>query len=176
MNRLWWAALFAGAVVPQPSAAAPPSVSPPASPPHASHQPQDSHYSSGNGATVPAPSSTQAKLVLPLQATPALNARHPVQGQQPTAGKKMAVAPAPNTRSGPPVWIFLLMLVVLLVVIALLLVFLTHHGHRSAVSGASIGAFYERNAAFSIVTATALAPAWLWACCAGITATAGLSW
>ncbi len=145
-----------------PGLSAPPSVLPPASQTHTSHYSPDFPQPSGNGATAPS-SPPSAQMVLPSPQMP--NTHHTASGQQ-SANKR------PAARAGLPVWLFLLVVILLLVLVAVLLLLLTHHSTQDNESFlASIGVFYERNA---VVTA-APAPSWLWACCAGIAATAGFS-
>jgi len=145
-----------------PGLSAPPSVLPPALQTHTSHYSQDFSQPSGNGAIAPS-SPPLAQIVLPSPGMP--NTHHTASGQQ-SANKR------PAARAGLPVWLFLLAVIILLVLVAVLLLLLTHHSTQENESFlAWMGAFYERNA---IVTA-APAPSWLWACCAGIAATAGFS-
>lgn len=163
---------------------APPPVFPPTSQTHTPQYQQDFVHPSA--AVAPPQASPASKLVLPQQTVPASNTHHTDHGQQSPPYKKTPGTPISKTRSGLPVWLFLLVGIILLVLIALLLVLLAHHGPHairglSAIFLASTGAFYERNAAIStaatsVITTTAPALSWLWACCAGIAATAGLAW
>jgi len=151
-----------------PGTSAPPSVLPPALQTHTSPYSQDFSQPSGNGAIAP-PSPPSAQIVLPPPGVSSLNTHHASSAQQSASGKNR-----PAARAGLPVWLFLLVVVILLVLAAVLLLLLTHHSaqdNESFLALASMGAFYERNA---IVTATP-APSWVWACCAGIAATAGFS-
>jgi hypothetical protein len=147
-----------------PGASAPPSVLPPALQTHTSHYSQDFSQPSGNGAIAPS-SPPLAQIVLPSPGMP--NTRHTASGQQ-SANKR------PAARAGLPVWLFLLGVIILLVLVAVLLLLLTHHNTKDSESFlalASMGAFDERNA--TVTAAPALF--WVWACCAGIAATAGFS-